>query len=254
MSCRNCDVYKKSRLTKFNSSKARDHLISSCPGISTSERTSLARGTQANRRAGDLFALMSSLTESVATLRRTAYAGKSRYDNPHHKALSTPSPSTKTPPPTEAIDLTAWKSKGPHQPTGQPSLTSTRNFGDAMTKADADKIIIAEVKAILSRGEPPTRLLDDYVRAALLQRHPALFRFLPHDAGTIYNKYIVPIDAQAEAELATFISRLPGCINVAMDGVSVNGCQKVSYYHLFCCFWIFHYSHLQCCSDRLHNF
>lgn len=58
-----------------------------------------------------------------------------------------------------------------------------------MTKAEADKIITAEVKAILARGEPLSRLLDDHVRAGLYTRHPRLAEgtFLPHDSKTIYD-------------------------------------------------------------------
>ena len=39
-----------------------------------------------------------------------------------------------------------------------------------MTQADADKIILSDVKAIMHRGEPPHRLLDPYVKAGLILR------------------------------------------------------------------------------------
>ena len=50
-----------------------------------------------------------------------------------------------------------------------------------MTQAETDKIIKAEVKATLARGEPIDRLLDDHVRAALFHRHPGFVcgNFLP---------------------------------------------------------------------------
>ena len=70
-----------------------------------------------------------------------------------------------------------------------------------MTRAAADKIIIAEMKAIIVRGEPISRILDDHVRAAILHRHPAIAIYLPHDAETVYNKYVVPIDMEATKEL-----------------------------------------------------
>ena len=97
-----------------------------------------------------------------------------------------------------------------------------------MTQAEADKIIIAKVKAILARGEPHTRLLDDYVKASLLQRHPAIWNFLPRNSETIYNRYIISVDHNTTDELKRYIKKIPGRVNVAMDGATVNGKSKVT--------------------------
>ena len=127
-----------------------------------------------------------------------------------------------------------------------------------MTQAEADKIIIAEVKAILSRGEPPTRLLDDYVKASLLQRHPALWDYLPRDAETIYNRYIIQVDYNTTDELKTFIKKLPGRLNIAMDGATVNGKQKVNifafYIHPFTDKYILQHHSLILFQDFIHSF
>lgn len=105
-------------------------------------------------------------------------------------------------------------------------------FGAPITKAIAEKIIVAEVKACLARRETPERLLDDHVRAALATRHSALPTFIPYNAQTIYDNYVVPIDTAALLEMETFIARLPGLINISMDGATVNGKSKVS---ITCC-------------------
>ena len=99
-----------------------------------------------------------------------------------------------------------------------------------MNQAEADKIIKAEVKAILARGEPLDRLLDDYVRAALFHRHPGFVRgnFLPHHVFAIYDKYVTEIDRECTLELEAHMKRLPGQINIALDGATVNNKQKVS--------------------------
>ena len=96
-----------------------------------------------------------------------------------------------------------------------------------MTQAEADNIILAELRAILSRGEPPSRLLDDYVKCSLMQRHPAIAHFLPCHENTIFEKYVLDIDMKSMDELTSFVKRLPGYINVSLDGVTVNGKQKV---------------------------
>ena len=52
-------------------------------------------------------------------------------------------------------------------------------FGPTMNDAEAIRIIIAEVEAIFAHREPLIRLLDDYVRAALIVRHPSIVYFPP---------------------------------------------------------------------------
>jgi hypothetical protein len=101
-----------------------------------------------------------------------------------------------------------------------------------MGKAEAEKIIFAEVKAMLARGEVLDRLLDDHVRAALLVRHSALGMYLPRDTQTIFSKYVILIDIVCKKELEGLMSKLPGLSNMAIDGASVNGKQKVRFSRL----------------------
>ena len=78
---------------------------------------------------------------------------------------------------------------------------------------------------------PIDRVLDDFVKQALMARHPGVARFLPRHVDTVFTKYVVPIDISTKKELDGFIAKLPGFINVGMDGASVNSKQKVSKMH-----------------------
>lgn len=233
VACRYCQLYNKKNLQKFNPSKARSHSINQCDGIDDAMRKRLQRGTQSAKRNGDLYAVMSA-SSTVAEMREDAlsrplsFVGGSaspastmttaststRISVGSHKATSAP-----------FIDLT-----GDTQPRRklQHTLTSRHMLGPSMTKAQADKIIMAHLKAAIVRGEPPERILDDYVRAAIIESNPAIRTFLPLHKETIYNNYVVEIDREARAELATFIANLHGLINIGMDGATVNRKQKVN--------------------------
>ena len=89
-------------------------------------------------------------------------------------------------------------------------------------------MITAEVTASLACSEAIDRILDNFVKQALVVRHPCLARFLPRHVETVFDKYVVPIDISTDKELDGFIAKLPGFINVGMDGASVNSKQKVS--------------------------
>ena len=98
-----------------------------------------------------------------------------------------------------------------------------------MTREEADKVIMSEVETILARGEPLVRLLDEFAVSALIAHNPAIGNFLPQDERTIYEKYVVPIDRFVSSELTKIMAQIPGLINVAFDGATINGKQKVIY-------------------------
>eukprot|EP00957_Ditylum_brightwellii_P117089 8931090-Ditylum_brightwellii.AAC.1 len=109
-------------------------------------------------------------------------------------------------------------------PSLQTKLQDT--YGGTLNQEGADVIIMTEVRAMVSRGKALSRLLDPYVQAGLIQRHPAISKFLPRNTETIFDKYVVKVDEESKAELVTFLKNIPGHVNVAMDGVTVNGKQK----------------------------
>ena len=202
------------------------------------------QGTQAARRMGELYALSQAPTSTVADMRANALAAtkkksatrstESNFVDLSMSGSSISSVSASFASASSSASGATFGSKRRHQAKGQPSIDENRNFGPSMTQAEADKIIIAEVKAIMHRGDPPGRLLDPYVKAGLLQRHPALWDFLPRDEETIYNRYIIFVDHETTDELTSFIKKIPGRCNIAMDGATVNGKQKVSTLFLFC--------------------
>jgi hypothetical protein len=226
VACNHCTKFNKPSIARFNPTHARHHIINVCKGVDREVKRIADNGKQSVRRMAREYALASGPTETMSEMCAAAIQKTSDRMN------ATPRPHSK-----EVVNLTdsplpsvtpVAKGRGT---TIQPKLLSHPSFTNVMTKAEADKIITAEVKAILARGEPLSRLLDDHVRAGLYTRHPRLAEgtFLPHDTKTIYDNYVVPIDKQAYEELRTLIQRRPGEINIGMDGATINGKQKVSY-------------------------
>ena len=82
---------------------------------------------------------------------------------------------------------------------------------------------------MLARGEPLSCLLDKFARSALIAHNPAISKFLPEDVATIFEQYVIPIDKRTHADLITMMSTVPGLINIAFDGATVNGKQKIVY-------------------------
>ena len=102
-------------------------------------------------------------------------------------------------------------------------------LGPGINNADARKVIMAEVKATVSRREPLTCLTNDYVRVGIIQRNPGIEKYLPLDENTIFDDYVVPLDKECQEEMVKFLSKLPGDINASKDGGTVNGKQKVNF-------------------------
>ena len=63
-------------------------------------------------------------------------------------------------------------------------------LGPGINNADARKVIMAEVKATVSRREPLTCLTNDYVRVGIIQRNPGIEKYLPLDENTIFDGYL----------------------------------------------------------------
>jgi hypothetical protein len=239
IACRNCEGYNKAKMSRFNPSKGRWHLVNDCDGIGIDVKRQLSQGTQSQRRISELYTLEQGPTVTVADMRSNALSASSTaassnasataanvaIDLSHSPSRSTISSVSNTSAPSTA---STWGSKRKHQPQRERAITDDKNFGAAMTQKEADKIIIAELKSILSRGESPARLLDPFVKAALLVRYPAIWPLLPRDVATIYNTYVVSIDHATTNQLKHFIQKIPGRCNIAMDGATVNGKQKVS--------------------------
>ena len=129
-------------------------------------------------------------------------------------------------------------------------------LGPDMTRERVNVIITVEVKAMLARGEPPVHLLDDYVRTSMITVSPAIGMFLQRSVETVFDNYVVSIDANVFKEMKRFIVKLPGLINVAMDGDTGIGKQKVNRLlftisTFYCVYFIVHLS-LKLLLDHLY--
>ena len=244
--CTHCERFNKPFLQTFNATKSREHLMNGCPGITPQDRLDLYRGSQTARREQDLFPLLAGPSETLEDMRINALSQRPNgtsispvdltKNSPANELTSLVSPvSTVTMSSTMSLaSLSARSSavtpvlKTPvRTPVRQPRIDSLRMLGPGMTTQVANGIITTEVKAMLVRGEPLVRMCDPYVRAAMLTSNPAIGMFLPRDHSTIYNKFVLPIDMSASNELDAFMTKLPGLVNIAMDGATINGCSKV---------------------------
>lgn len=111
----------------------------------------------------------------------------------------------------------------------QPHINSRAGgLGPGITKVEAEEILEAEVKAVLHHRECISRFSDPYVQAALVKRNPGIEKFIPTDESTLFENYAVPIDRDATGEMDKYIAKLPGDINISMDGATLLSKQKVS--------------------------
>eukprot|EP00957_Ditylum_brightwellii_P169369 12891171-Ditylum_brightwellii.AAC.1 len=109
-----------------------------------------------------------------------------------------------------------------------PTMQSTlqQAYRPLRTQADAAYVLNVEVCAMVAWGGPISCLLDPLVRVALILHYPIIRKFLPLTIGTIYDKYVMEINKATTEELKTFVMKIPGLINISMDGVTVNRKQK----------------------------
>ena len=203
--CRHCPNYNKRYLTRFNATKGRAHLVTSCVGIDAQAKRQLSNESQAMIRQAKMLTLLGEPTDTLQDLRsRALQLGERALTIPRENDISDVDPVLRP-------------------DSCHPCIRRLK-----LTSAEAVKIIHAEMRTILARGEPPSRLLDNHARAALMERHPDIVPYLPNSVETIYDKYVVKIDMESREELEGFIKKLPGLLNISFDGATVNGKQKVS--------------------------
>jgi len=215
--CKHCPKYNK-LLATFNATRARKHSLHECEGLTCPHtRRQIEGGAQANKKQATYLALQSNPSETVAAMRSNhgPVAVIDLLSNSGDVSDVTKSTSTSVPP----------RKKTKRVPSAQTTMEHT--YGKSMNQASADIVLMHEVRAIVARGEPLSRLLDPWVQASLHQRYPAILKFIPSDVETIYDKYVIKIDKQTTSELKSFMAKIPGHVNVAMDGVTVLGKQKV---------------------------
>ena len=98
-----------------------------------------------------------------------------------------------------------------------------------MSQETADKIITANVEASLSRFEPPARICDPSVLNALaFSCGKGILKYIP-DPNTIFDKYVVKIDAAVTAHMISLFRKYAGNMSVAFDGVTVLGRSHILY-------------------------
>ena len=208
--CNNCTDYIKKNVKQFNATRALGHSLD-CRGTDDEVKEQLEQSTQRAKKtkSSAILAMSSSSMSQIREIGAPSPASVSfsniSYATPNHQ-------------------------KNNNNKKKQASINSSvGGLGPGMEKASAHKAIKAEVRAMLARNEPMSRLLDDYVKAAIIQRCPGIDKFYPSDERTIIDTYVREIDRECHEEfLQNYIAKLPGNINIAMDGATINGKQKVS--------------------------
>ncbi len=221
--CRHCSDFNVQWKTP-NATRLRSH-STQCSGLTDPiVKRRLEAGSQSNKRKGSQLALQSHPNESLTQMRARlgpqpsgALIDLSSSDSEEISDIT----------PTSSSTPAAKKTKFPTKKTPSTQTYLPQTY-EVMKKEGADEIIMAEVTVVLARGEPLSRILDPHYQASLNLRHPALLKFLPTNTAAIYDKYVVKIDKATTMDLLDFIKKVPGHVNVAMDGVTANGKQKVS--------------------------
>ena len=101
-------------------------------------------------------------------------------------------------------------------------------WGEVMTEERATKVIKANLEAIVYRFEPPNRLDDPFVRAALILANPGIEQWLKQDV-TSYYPLIEEIDTDTSVQIVDQFDRILGLMTLAVDGVTVNGKSHLLY-------------------------
>lgn len=217
IACKHCPEYNKV-LKTFNATRARKHSLQECEGLMCPiTKRRIEGGAQANKKQATLFALQSDPSETVAAMRSNHGPAMVIDLLSDSGDVSDVTKSTSTPVPP--------RKKTKRVPSAQTTMENM--YGKTMNQASADIVLMNEVRAIVARGEPLRRLLDPWVQASLHQRYPAILKFIPSNVETIYDRYVIKIDKDTTSELKSFMAKIPGHVNVAMDGVTVLGKQKV---------------------------
>mmetsp|Transcript_17636 Transcript_17636/g.29011 ORF Transcript_17636/g.29011 Transcript_17636/m.29011 type:complete len:241 (-) Transcript_17636:834-1556(-) len=72
IACLHCPFYNK-LIERFNATKAREHLVNDCGGVSAKEKSIISMGSQSNRRAVSMFACSTGTFSTIGDMRDNAF-------------------------------------------------------------------------------------------------------------------------------------------------------------------------------------
>eukprot|EP00957_Ditylum_brightwellii_P091965 7002289-Ditylum_brightwellii.AAC.1 len=207
--CKHCNMFTKYGIKAFNANRAQTHITGPCKGVGPDVKVHAKRGFQSHKCKRNDLALMSSPTETAAAMGQRL-SSQAVVDMER-----------------DGLEIIVASQKKKKVPTLQSTLQQA--YGDAMTTADAKYVLTVEVHVMVTRGETMSHLLGPWVQAGIILCYPATGKFLHLTITTIYDQYVVAIDEATTEELKTFVQKIPGHINISMDGVTVNRKQKIVY-------------------------
>jgi len=133
----------------------------------------------------------------------------------------------------------------PHQAAASQSLASLVTLGGGLASSTSiqtldqfvirttpeifDKVFILHVECVVARFEPIERLVDVWFKRAFEANNAGLSHFIPNDASTVFDKYVLPLYRQQEQDFIARLKHLPGCAAMSVDGATVNGRSELFY-------------------------
>lgn len=202
----------------LNITQLGQHITHKCRGATDEQKAAVILASQKGKKARDVLAMTpftvggSVATEKLSDVRefaRSAHAAARTF------ALSSSS-----------------STKPPQKKKARLSVPKHQSKMAVMTKDEMKKIYAPYVYAKVAENNPLSDLLKPYSRAALIHSHPGIGELLPGTVATIYRDFIGGDGGAAEKikkELIEYMLRKPGDINVAHDGVTINGKSKQVY-------------------------
>jgi len=211
--CKNClEIVQVAKVV--NTTKLSDHLTTSCKSIPANVKEKAAESTQRAKKLMKLDRLMpvsgKSLGEETLSDARNALSSAAQ--------LNAPTPTKPAFPPSNTPSSASPK----HSTTAAKQQTSISQYGQLMTKENADRIQRFDLETILVRFEPISRFDDPHHIAAVLHKCPALRPFVWTSQYAL--DVIVPlVDRELLEEINAICASTLGDANYSVDGVTALG-------------------------------
>ena len=208
--CTHCKVNVQTVAT-FNVTRGGTHLLG-CSCVPESIKAEVRNSSQKSKKAKKTATLVTSVNSTLGSESATEVRAGIDLTTPSNVIVSGR-------PISSASSLRRTPSK-------QMSL---RMFRQTLSWKEADRLIRGKVEAVVARFEPLTRLVDPFVKAAFIQKSPAIASFLPEDVKTIYSNFVDPIDAECTKQVIDIFKRNQSMLTGSVNGVTVNKRHKLLY-------------------------
>jgi hypothetical protein len=236
-----CNHCKKAvqRSKKFNATTAMSH-IDICARVPQEIRAACAQNTQRARKQAEARSLAMESGLSIdcqatnpvlaSSIRSSSSASRRRRRRSSETvAVSSVASMFRSRP--GLSDLTSSsQTKKQKKTAGTPArqLALVTQWGQSLTKAQADALLRGMAESALARLEPLDRFDDEFVKAYHCKLAPGLaYHWI--NSRSLYDRFVADIDSDTIAQLNDYFQRIPGCMFVGCDSVTVHGSRHLLY-------------------------